>query len=106
MKRLEVSGAVRPIYGSLRVKRLIFKFFFFTFIILYNDQPMHNYVTNYYTTPTCVDTIVSSSGSSYWPAVYITGPAQQQHQHTDCVYGHHTGLHEKCNNKMILVILL
>ena len=25
MKRLEVSGAVRPIYGSLGVKRLIFK---------------------------------------------------------------------------------
>jgi len=25
MQRLEVSGAVRPIYGSLGVKRLIFK---------------------------------------------------------------------------------
>jgi len=25
MKRLEVSGAVRPIYGSLGVKRLMFK---------------------------------------------------------------------------------
>jgi len=27
MKRLEFSGAVRPIYGSLGVKRLIVQFF-------------------------------------------------------------------------------
>jgi len=32
------------------------------FIILYNDQLMHNYFTNY-NTPTRFDTIVSSSGS-------------------------------------------
>ena len=79
---------------------------FFIFIILYNDQQMHNYVTNYYTAATCVDTIVSSSGSSYWPSVYITGPAQQQHKQTDSIYSHHTGLHENCNNRMILAILL
>jgi len=32
------------------------------FIILYYDQQMHNYFTNYHTA-TCFDTIVSSSGS-------------------------------------------
>jgi hypothetical protein len=32
------------------------------FFILYYDQEMHSYFTNYYT-PTCFDTIVSSSGS-------------------------------------------
>jgi len=31
-----------------------------SFIILYYDQQMHNYFTNYHT-PTCFDTIVSSS---------------------------------------------
>jgi len=30
--------------------------------ILYYDQQMHNYLTRYYT-PTCFNTIVSSSGS-------------------------------------------
>jgi len=30
--------------------------------ILYNDQQMHNYFTNYHTT-TCFDTIVLSSGN-------------------------------------------
>ena len=35
-----------------------------SFIILYYDQQMHNYFTNYHT-PTCFDTIVSSSGSLY-----------------------------------------
>jgi len=33
-----------------------------SFFILYNDQQMHNSLTNYHT-PTCFDTIVSSSGS-------------------------------------------
>jgi len=33
-----------------------------SFIILYYNQQMHNYFTNYQT-PTCFDTIVSSSGS-------------------------------------------
>jgi len=33
-----------------------------SFIILYYDQQMHNYYTNYHN-PTCFDTIVSSSGS-------------------------------------------
>jgi len=33
-----------------------------SFIILYSDQQMHNYFTNYHT-PTCFDTIVSSSRS-------------------------------------------
>jgi len=31
-------------------------------IILYNDQKMHNYFTNYHTL-TCFDTILPSSGS-------------------------------------------
>jgi len=35
-----------------------------SFIILHYDQQMHNYFTNYYTAPTCFDTIMSSSGSS------------------------------------------
>jgi len=33
----------------------------FSFLFLYYDQQMHNYITNYHT-PTCFDTIVSSSG--------------------------------------------
>jgi len=33
-----------------------------SFIILYYDQQMHNYFTNYHTA-TCFDTIESSSGS-------------------------------------------
>jgi len=33
-----------------------------SFIILYYDQQMHNYFTNYHT-PTCFNTIMSSSGS-------------------------------------------
>jgi len=33
-----------------------------SFIILYYDQQMHDYFTNYHT-PTCFGTIVSSSGS-------------------------------------------
>jgi len=35
-----------------------------------------------------------------------TGPARCQHQHTDCIYNHHTRLHENYNKKMILAILL
>jgi hypothetical protein len=35
-----------------------------------------------------------------------TRAAQRQHQHTDCMYGHHTGLHKNCNNTIILAILL
>ena len=35
MERLEVSGAVRPIYGSLGVKRIITIFFFFTWMVIY-----------------------------------------------------------------------
>ena len=35
----------------------------FYFYILYNDQPTHNQLTNYYTAPTRFDTNVSSSGS-------------------------------------------
>ena len=57
MQRLEVSGVVRPIYGSLGVKRLIsspFYLFFFVFFIFVSinlfgfllaqaahDQPSH-----------------------------------------------------------------
>jgi hypothetical protein len=36
--------------------------FFFIFCTM--NQQMHNYLTNYYTAPTCFDAIVSSSGSS------------------------------------------
>jgi hypothetical protein len=36
--------------------------FFLSFFILYYDQPIHNYFTNYHTA-TCFDTIVSSSDS-------------------------------------------
>jgi hypothetical protein len=32
--------------------------------ILYNNQQMHNYFTNFHTTATCFDTIVSSSKCS------------------------------------------
>ena len=34
MQNLEVSGAVRPIYGSLGVKRLMHKFFFYNKFII------------------------------------------------------------------------
>jgi hypothetical protein len=27
------------------------------------------------------------------------GQARRQHQHTDRIYSHRTGLHENCNNK-------
>jgi hypothetical protein len=37
------------------------------FIILYSAQQMHNYFTNYYT-PTCFDTIVSSSACNQYLA--------------------------------------
>jgi len=49
-------------------KRNFHIFFYFntlyraSFIILYYDQRMHNYFTNYHT-PTCFDTIVSSTGN-------------------------------------------
>jgi hypothetical protein len=59
------------IFSSLRVfLTKTFVCFYFnalyraSFIILCNDQPMHNYFTNYHTAPTCFDTVVSSSGSS------------------------------------------
>jgi len=35
-----------------------------SFYYFYNYQQVHNYFTNYYTVPTCFDTIVSSSMSS------------------------------------------
>jgi hypothetical protein len=38
---------------------------------LYYDQQMHNYITNYHT-PTCFDTIVSSSGSLYLIPCQVT----------------------------------
>jgi len=46
------------------IKELIHKYSFirYIFLNLYYDQQMHNYFTNYHT-PTCFDTIVSSSGS-------------------------------------------
>jgi len=42
-------------YINLRTNRLVF------YCILYNDQQMHNYFTNYHI-PTSFDTIASSSG--------------------------------------------
>jgi len=35
-----------------------------------------------------------------------TRPARHQHQHTDCIYSHHTELHECYNKKIILALLL
>jgi len=35
-----------------------------------------------------------------------TGPVHRQRQHTDCIYGHHTALHEHYNNRIILAISL
>ena len=31
--------------------------------------------------------------------VYNIQYTQRQHQHTDCIYGHNTGLHKNCNGK-------
>ena len=47
-----------------RMPNIILNLYRSSFIILYNDQQMHNYLTNYHTPPTYVDTTVSSSGSS------------------------------------------
>ena len=44
---------------AVHLQKLYFLIFF---VILYYDQQMHNYFTNY-DTPTCLGTIVSSSGS-------------------------------------------
>jgi len=35
-----------------------------------------------------------------------TGPARRQHQHTDCIYRHHTRLRESHNNKMVLAYFI
>jgi hypothetical protein len=44
---------------------ILFKYMYHaSSIILYNDQQMHNYLTNYHTSPTYFDTIVSSLRSS------------------------------------------
>jgi len=47
------------------------------FIILYNDQHMHNYFTNYHTA-TCFDTIVSSSDSLQSIPCQVTQVFQMQ----------------------------
>ena len=47
---------------QLLVIQFTVKMFHIGFIILYYDQQMHNYFTNYHTA-TCFDTIVSSSES-------------------------------------------
>jgi hypothetical protein len=46
--------------------------------ILYNDQQMYNYFTNYHTPPTCFDTTVSSSWSSYFVPCHVTQVCQIQ----------------------------
>ena len=48
--------------GCVFIASIIFKVA--TSSILYYDQPIYNYLTNYHTPATCFDTIVSSSGSS------------------------------------------
>jgi len=45
--------------------------------ILYNDQQMHNYFTNYHTA-TCFDSTVSSSGSSQSVPCQVTQVFQMQ----------------------------
>jgi len=47
------------------------------FIILYCDQQIHNYFTNYHTA-TCFDTIVSSSGRLYPILCQVTQVFQMQ----------------------------
>jgi len=54
---LEPSGPVQACNGIALPLHVPCVFF-----ILYCDQQMHNYFTNYHT-PTCFDTIVSFSGS-------------------------------------------
>ena len=48
-----------------------------SFIILYYEQQMHNYFTNYHT-PTCFDTIVSSSDSLWSIPCQVTPVFQMQ----------------------------
>ena len=53
---------VTPVFQmQLLAIQFTVKMFHTGFIILYYDQQIHNYFTNYYT-PTCFDSIVSSSG--------------------------------------------
>jgi hypothetical protein len=57
---------------------LLFQFMYrASFIILHYDQQMHNYFTNY-NTPTCFDTIVSSSGSLQSIPCQVTQVFQMQ----------------------------
>jgi hypothetical protein len=49
-----------------------------SFIILYYDQQMNNYFTNYHTPPTCFDTIVSPSGSSQSVPCQVTQVCQMK----------------------------
>ena len=46
-------------------------------VILYNDQQMHNYFTNYHTA-TCFDTIISSTGSLQSIPCQVTKVFQMQ----------------------------
>ena len=74
-----------------------------TFIILYNEPTnAHHYSTNYHTA-TCFDTVVSSSDSPQSIPCPVTPVHTSQHQHTNCIYGHHTDwLTENCSYVMIL----
>jgi hypothetical protein len=64
----EASWSIHSCQLQYSVINKYIAFFYFntlyhtSFIILCNDQQMHNYFTNYHT-PTCFDTILSSSGS-------------------------------------------
>jgi len=56
----------------------------------YNELRHYIFIYTYYSFCTI------NNKCTYWPA-------QQQHQHTDCIYSQQTGgLHENCSNKMIL----
>jgi len=54
-------------------------------IILFYDQRMHDYFTNFHT-PTCFDTIVSSSGSFQSIPRQVTQVFQIPCQHDNSIY--------------------
>ena len=77
VKDFKWSKALKPL------KQNVCRCYFFntmyraSFIILYYNQQMHNYFANYHT-PTCFDTVVSSSGSLYPIPCQVTQVFQMQ----------------------------
>jgi len=63
------TPVIIPLFGLIKkVPKILYSLLFqylyrASFIVLYYDQQMHNYFTNYRPALTCFDTIVSSSGS-------------------------------------------